>query len=201
MSEGGAGSQRVRTAFAAGLLIAVLSMAIVGSHIALGSHTPGIATTAAAPNPLPAKWRAGLHSLARCDACHAADDVPGIGQLASTASTPRRDDGVSVPDDARRVRAGGEVYRRACAGCHAATDDRSTRDGTRPPMTLARYGDATRSPPLAGCGKAGPALDDDHSIAASVTSLSDDEIAALAAFLQRHAPAPPLRRERLRATL
>jgi cytochrome c553 len=61
------------------------------------------------------------------------------------------------------VQAGGEVYSRACARCHAASDDPSA--------------------------------------AATVVGLSDGQIAALAAFLQRHTVAAPLRRERPRAML
>ena len=116
------------------------------------------------PGPMQAKWRgAGLQSLGRCDACHAVDSVPGIGQLALTPSAvPRERDRSAPVDDAARVQAGGEVYSRACARCHGAT--------------------------------AGPS-------AAAVVGLSDEQIAALATFLQRHAEAMPGRRERPRAAM
>ena len=163
MRKGRAGSRHVGTAFAAGLLIAALSMPIVGWRAACDA--PDLDLRATAPGLAPVKWRgAGLQSLGRCDACHAAGGVPGIGQLALTPSAAVRDLESSAPaDDAARVQAGGEVYNQACASCHAAGDDPSR--------------------------------------AAPVVGLSEGQIAALAAFLQRHTVTAPPWRERPRAML
>ena len=140
-------------------------MPIVGWR-AGGAPDLDLHAAAGAPGLAPAKWRgAGLQSLGRCDACHAVDGVPGIGQLALTPSAALRDRDSSAPaDDAARVQAGGEVYSQACASCHAATDDPSRATSV-------------------------------------VVGLSDAQIAALAAFLQRHTVTAPPRRERSRPML
>lgn len=144
----------------------------------------------------------GLQWLANCRACHAVDDALGPGPLSpASESTPAAPTRQPAPHgDAAHVRAGGDVYTRVCASCHAAAAGDAS--GAATSLTLARFGDESRSAPLKGCAKSGPAMPGiDRPTAASVNNLSDEQIAALAAFLRRHAPEVRLPRERVRATL
>jgi len=135
--------------------------------------------THAPPVPADARdRRMGLDSLTRCNACHAPADAPSDVQLAlaSTASGATRRDDPAPQRDVERVRAGGAIFIAACAACHGEHREGPLRAGTQRP------------------GAAGAAGE-------PVTPLSDEQIAALAAFLRCHAAAVPLRPHRQRAML
>lgn len=201
MSEGEAGSRHVRTASAV-LLLVVTPALLCGWCLEVVSRPFGAqATQAESPDLRHARLHsAGLQSLARCHACHASDDAPGNSRLvlASAATVALNRHQPTPHGDRARVRAGGAVYARACASCHTSEDDAV---GTPTPWRLAGDGDDSRSALHGGRANDNP-FRDDRATAATVNSLSDDQIAALAAFLQRHADVVALPwRERRRQSL
>ncbi len=123
---------------------------------------------------------AGVHALGHCSACHA----PEARSDASSPTLARWNvvrERLAVhapwqaPDDGVQVRAGGGVYRRACTHCHQS--DRHAAPGHAPrPRPVSIDDGASREPGGAW------ALD---------APLSDEQSAALAAFLRRHADTPP----------
>lgn len=122
---------------------------------------------------------ARVHALAQCGACHAPDarsDASAPMLARWSLERPRPTPRAAVPaaaDDATQVRAGGEIYRRACTHCHQR--DRHAASGAAPRAVsiddgAARERSGTRP------------LD---------APLSDERMAALAAFLRRHADTLP----------
>jgi mono/diheme cytochrome c family protein len=122
---------------------------------------------------------ARVHALAQCGACH----LPQARGDASSLMLARVDvERVRVAaqstaptgDDEAGVRAGSEVYRHACTRCHERDAPASSSGAPRP---LGVSIDDGRPRTRAG--------------AAPEPALSDERMAALAAFLRRHASTLP----------
>jgi len=182
MRIGGAGSRRVRRRWAAALALAVATLLVVAWPPVNPGHAPAamppvISDSVAMPGFSEVNRRVGLAALAHCDACHApgdmADDRPLA--LASTLRAVRRDE-PAPDDDVKRVRSGGAIFASTCASCHATRGTGSTRVGTVGVEPQATIGTPPRS-------------------------LSDEQVAALLAFLRRHLAALPQSAQSLRTTL
>jgi cytochrome c553 len=123
--------------------------------------------------------RGHVHALAQCSACH-------LPQPRGDASSPmlarlsverlRRPPQMPMPaaHDEARVRAGGEVYLHACTRCHER--DRQASSSGEPRSLAVSIDDGARR------ARAGTAID---------APLGDERMAALAAFLRRHAGTSP----------
>jgi hypothetical protein len=155
----------------------VVAWRLMGPVLASPAIPPVIDTLSATPGFSEVNHRMGLAALARCDACHGPGDLAGDHPLA-LASAPlavHRDE-PALDDDVERVRLGGALYATTCAGCHATSRTGSTRVGT-------------------------VGVEPQAAIGAPLRSLSDEQVAALLAFLRRHAAALPQPPQRLRTAL
>jgi mono/diheme cytochrome c family protein len=207
MREGVAGSRRLRRG-AAALLGLVAALAVVAAWRA--SNAPLAALAADAPSRAPAvAWpaatrgqAAGLEALAHCDACHAPGDTADAGQLAlatAVSPAPRRFE-PSPDSDAARVRAGGAIYTQRCSGCHASPRGGAAREGPRG-LTLADGVGGSGTTALLARRDAKVGVESDSAPDPPATALSNEQVAALAAFLRRHTSTVLSRPQRLRTSL
>ena len=181
MREGEAGSRRLRRGEAACFALAATLLVVVWRLMSPGQEpptaSPEIGALFATQGYSEVNRQMGLAALARCDACHGPGDMAGDHPLA-LASAPLavlRDE-LALDDDVERVRLGGALYATACAGCHATPRTGSTRVGT-------------------------VGVEPQATINAPLRSLSDEQAAALLAFLRRHAAALPQPAQPSRTTL
>jgi len=127
-----------------------------------------------------------LTALAKCSACHPSGSRPDDAQLALASLLPLETEArAAAARDDGLVRFGGDVYLIACTGCHA--DERAAvgaQPGTHDVAWRVAEERATVLPPAGD-----KPFDRPLRTRGSTPVLSDDETAALTAFLRRHAAA------------